>query len=202
MPWGAVQLAIVDAAEAIVAENGLAALSLRKAGARAGQLNNSAVQYHFGSREGLILAIAQVRVEPINEERWQMLAELNPVEDASTTDLVRAWVLPLAHAVLGNSASCYARFLIQSIFDPQLSAITRREFDSGSGRGVLQMLRERTGLPLALARARVRSAAAMVVATLAAWEASPHLFPDTAELTVDLVNTATAVISAPSIYRS
>ena len=47
---------MIDAAERLAAERGMAAMSLREVQAAAGQRNKSAAQYHFGSRAGLIEA--------------------------------------------------------------------------------------------------------------------------------------------------
>ena len=68
---------MIDAAEAIVADRGLAAMSLREVQARAGQLNKNAAQYYFGNREGLIAAVVETRMAPIDAARGQLLAELD-----------------------------------------------------------------------------------------------------------------------------
>jgi AcrR family transcriptional regulator len=51
--------AMVDAAERLMAERGIAAVSLREVQDAAEQRNKSAAHYHFGSREGLIRAIIE-----------------------------------------------------------------------------------------------------------------------------------------------
>jgi AcrR family transcriptional regulator len=48
---------IVLAAERLFAERGLDGVSLREIGAAVGNANNSAVQYHFGSKDQLVRAI-------------------------------------------------------------------------------------------------------------------------------------------------
>ena len=52
--------AMIRAAERLFSERGIEAVSLREVGAVAGQRNNSAAQYHFGTREGLVDAVEPV----------------------------------------------------------------------------------------------------------------------------------------------
>ncbi|MEE2045897.1 helix-turn-helix domain-containing protein, partial [Nocardiopsis tropica] len=52
---------ILSAAERLFAEHGMAGVSNRQIGQEAGQGNNTAVTYHFGSKEGLVRAIVRRR---------------------------------------------------------------------------------------------------------------------------------------------
>ena len=67
---------MIDAAERLIAERGLGALSLREVATTAGQRNHSAVQYHFGSRAGLVEAVFDTRMTPIDARRAEMLVGL------------------------------------------------------------------------------------------------------------------------------
>lgn len=192
---------MIDAAEALVAERGLAAMSLREVQSRAGQFNKNAAQYHFGNREGLIAAIVETRMGPINERRWQMLSELDVADAASPRKLVEALICPLAQAVLNNPSGRYARFLAQAFFDPQLSEMIRGHVRADSSRVVLDRLTGCTGLPADLKPARVLGVFAMTIATLASWESSSQLFAESVAIVTDLVDTATAALLAPSSRR-
>ena len=55
-------MALMDAAESLIAEHDSYAVPLREIVKRAGQKNESALQYHFGNLQGLVSAI--------NERRW------------------------------------------------------------------------------------------------------------------------------------
>ena len=66
---------LLDTAEKMFAEHGIAAVSLRSIISQAG-VNLAAIHYHFGSREGLVEAVFERRVRPINEERIALLDEL------------------------------------------------------------------------------------------------------------------------------
>jgi AcrR family transcriptional regulator len=59
--------------ERMFAEQGYDGASLRQLTAAAG-VNLAAVNYHFGSKEGLLAAIFESRCRPMNEERLQRLA--------------------------------------------------------------------------------------------------------------------------------
>ena len=63
---------ILDAAEQLFAENGIAATSLRAITAAAGA-NLAAVNYHFQSKEALIHACYSRRLGPANQKRLEML---------------------------------------------------------------------------------------------------------------------------------
>ncbi len=188
---------MIDAAEAIVADRGLAAMSLREVQVRAGQLNKNAAQYYFGNREGLIAAVVETRMAPINEQRKRLLAQLDAGAAASPRQLVEALIYPLAEAISGRAGSRYARFLAQAAFDPQLSSMISDHVRADSAREVLNRLAGSTGLPANLEMSRLQSILTTAITTLARWEAAPELFADPA-LVVDLIDTATAALLAPS----
>ena len=65
---------ILDTAEKMFAEHGIAAVSLRSIISQAG-VNLAAIHYHFGSREGLVEAVFERRLGPINKARIDLLDE-------------------------------------------------------------------------------------------------------------------------------
>ena len=92
----ATRLLILLTAERLFAERGIEAVPLRDIGIAAGQKNNVAVQYHFGNRENLVLAIAEYRAQFLGELSTE-LAELAASGKVPTiTDFVRGFVLGLA----------------------------------------------------------------------------------------------------------
>src|ERR1700752_5110069 len=66
---------ILDAAEALFIEHGFEATSLRAITASA-RVNLAAVNYHFGSKEELFQAVLTRRLDPMNQERVDLLTEL------------------------------------------------------------------------------------------------------------------------------
>jgi AcrR family transcriptional regulator len=66
---------ILDAAEALFMEHGFEATSLRAITAAAA-VNLAAVNYHFGSKEELFQAVLTRRLDPMNQERVDLLTRL------------------------------------------------------------------------------------------------------------------------------
>ena len=68
------KVALILAAEVLIARNGIEGASLREIAALAGQKNHHAVQYHFGSRDSLVQAIFDYRMDQMEDRRGAMLA--------------------------------------------------------------------------------------------------------------------------------
>ena len=66
---------ILDAAEALFMEHGFEATTLRSITAAAG-VNLAAVNYHFGSKEELFQAVLTRRLDPMNQARVALLAQM------------------------------------------------------------------------------------------------------------------------------
>jgi AcrR family transcriptional regulator len=98
--------ALLDAAERLIAERGFE-VPLRDIAQAAGQRNNSAVNYHFRSRQDLVDAVVGRRLLPMELERERMLAELDADDAGDVHALMRILVLPL----LRLESTHYARFL-------------------------------------------------------------------------------------------
>jgi AcrR family transcriptional regulator len=66
---------ILDAAEALFMEHGFEATSLRAITAAA-EVNLAAVNYHFGSKEELFQSVLTRRLDPMNQQRLELLTRL------------------------------------------------------------------------------------------------------------------------------
>src|SRR3954463_2779426 len=66
---------ILDAAERLFVEHGFEATSLRSLPTAAG-VTLAAVNYHFGSKEELFQAVLTRRLDPMNQERIDLLARV------------------------------------------------------------------------------------------------------------------------------
>lgn len=66
---------ILDAGERLFVEHGFEATSLRSLTTAAG-VNLAAVHYHFGSKEELFQAVLTRRLDPMNQERIDLLAKV------------------------------------------------------------------------------------------------------------------------------
>ena len=109
--------AILTAAETLFAEHGVFAVSNRQVSDAAGQGNNAAVGYHFGTKSDLIRAIVRRHNEPVERICQQMVAGLD--DSASLRDWVECLVRPLAvHLTELGNPTTYARFSAQLMPDP------------------------------------------------------------------------------------
>ncbi|MHA7651852.1 TetR family transcriptional regulator [Mycobacterium sp. ML4] len=120
------QEAILVAAERLFAEHGVFAVSNRQVSEAAGQGNNAAVGYHFGTKADLVRAIEQKHRAPVERLREQMVAALP--ESAGMRDWVACLVCPLTEHLedLGNP-TWYARFAAQAMTDPAYHSIVVKD---------------------------------------------------------------------------
>lgn len=112
---------ILDAAEELFGERGFAATSLR-AVTTAAATNVASVRYHFESKEGLLRAVADRAMAPVNDARLALLTELAVAgHDSDVAALVRAFVVPSADLVRrhGERAPRVARFIGRVMFEPE-----------------------------------------------------------------------------------
>lgn len=87
---------LLEAAEELFAADGIERSSLRAITRRAG-VNLAAVNYHFGSKEGLVRAVFERRLEPLQEERMRGLAECRAGDGPPDVEcLLRAFLEPVA----------------------------------------------------------------------------------------------------------
>jgi AcrR family transcriptional regulator len=83
---------LIEVAERLFAQHGLDGVSLRQIAAEAGTLNNSAVRYHFGSKEALVTAIIEYRLPHIIQRRELLAARSDPDDLRS---VLEAHLLPV-----------------------------------------------------------------------------------------------------------
>lgn len=189
---------MIDAAERIAAEQGLGAMSLRAVQAAAGQRNKSAAQYHFGTRDGLIEAVLEARMAPVNERRLQLLLALEPGADLPA--LVEVLVRPVAEAVLGRRDSYWARFILQGFTDPSVCRIVHTSLASRGLRSVYdRMAALSPELPSSLQALRFEQAMGLLFLTLAGLERAQKRHTSAAVdlFVADLVRVCTGVLQTP-----
>ncbi|MER5321802.1 TetR/AcrR family transcriptional regulator [Streptosporangium roseum] len=119
---GATRESILTAAERLFAEHGVFAVSNRQVSEAAGQGNNAAVGYHFGTKADLVRAIVRKHAEQIEQVRLRMLAEIG--DSSNVRDWVACLVRPSAeHLATLGSPTWYARFGAQVMTDPAIRGI-------------------------------------------------------------------------------
>jgi AcrR family transcriptional regulator len=110
---------LLQTAERLFARHGVENVALTQIVAQAGQKNRSALHYHFGSRSGVLTAVLNRRLAPINARREAMMAAL-PVSP-TVAQVLRAEVTPLAQVVLEEPwGPDYLSILAQVTYHPQL----------------------------------------------------------------------------------
>ncbi len=129
--------------ERLFAEHGIDAVSLRRINMAAGQRNSSAAHYHFGSKDALIRAVFDYRMQRVNDRRLAMLDELaNNGLESDVRAIVGAIVQPLVDETRQAGGCHYIRFMAQVIGHPQigLQDIWNSPYTAGLAR-VMELLR-------------------------------------------------------------
>jgi AcrR family transcriptional regulator len=100
-PSGATALQLLLTAERLFAQHGIDGVALRAIAIEAGSANKSAIQYHFGSKEGLLRAIFAYRLADLVQRRKLLRAR---VDRDDLRGRFEAHIVPLLElAESGNS---------------------------------------------------------------------------------------------------
>jgi AcrR family transcriptional regulator len=158
------KIALILAAEIVFARDGIDGASLREIAARSGQRNHHAVQYHFGSRESLVQAVFDYRMDQMEPARAAMLETARQAgRTGKTRAIVEAIFLPQIELIDAHGDNSYAAFLSAYLLRYQ-----GRQFGQFGDRiaphlgQILQLLRERLDdLPEAAAQRRLITACFM-----------------------------------------
>jgi AcrR family transcriptional regulator len=101
------RLALMRAAEQLLAQLGVDRVSLREIAIAAGQRNVSAATYHFGSKRELIEAILERHSKPIHDH-WRSVLENDPEQKLTLRELAELLVVPIfAKADDPDGGRCY-----------------------------------------------------------------------------------------------
>lgn len=193
---------IIVAAERLIAEHGVE-VPLRDIATAAGQRNNSAVQYHFGGRDGLIDAVAEHRIADLEQHRLELLARSEAAgETHDVRALVSALVVPMLTVPYEHGATHYARFLDQVRTHPALAADTNLD---RAGRVAVRLIvmrldRALRELPSAVRRRRLQVLPTVLFALLADREravAAGDLPQDDPQAAAELVDLVIGMLTAP-----
>jgi len=190
--------AILATAERLYAQYGVVAVSNRQISDEAGQGNNTAVGYHFGTKTELIRAIVHQHTRQIE----QLAGPLVERHAGSTEirDWVTCLVLPLTgHLAAHDGPSWYARFCVQVMADPVLrQVIVDDALDLGAVQatavGLSRCLRE---LPPAVRAVRGDMARQVLLHTCAERERAPRGDAGWQETATTLVDAIVGLLTAP-----
>lgn len=164
------------AAEKLLAEKGLGAVSTREIAREAGQKNHSAINYHFGSREALIEAILDYRMTPLNINRQRRINTLRAQgREDDYRGLLEVIVEPFAEELLLPPEQSYYLQLLAQLMSQQewQSLFTSRQQRSSAvmeAGGLLAGLLQQT-FSKEIALERLRLIGLHVLITITEWDA-------------------------------
>jgi AcrR family transcriptional regulator len=193
---------LILAAEKLFARGGFETVSLREIAAAAGQRNHHAVQYHFGSRDGLVAAIFRYRMAQMEQRRGEMLREAERtarLTDART--IMEIIFLPQLSLPGQHGNHSYANFLCQYLLRNEGTRFGDfgAELPPNIARA-LRLLRERLDfLPEAIAQRRLVTACFMFLNMLSAYSddrlrnIGDETFEDAVDDTLDQIVAATEI---------
>lgn len=194
--------ALLDAAERLFAIHGVETTSLRDIAIAAGQRNNSATQYHFVDREGLVAAVFTRRMDEINERRIQMISEVDRNgQDGDVVALASALMFPLIEYVTTHDG-WYGRFLLRTESD-QFAREVKNTLAAAVP--VFEVMRRLfvllDGLPSRVRNARIQQLMTHYISAVADWEWArdrdqKRLSPP--ELFDDVLATGCGILLAPA----
>lgn len=160
----------MQAGERLFARKGVDRVRLREINELADQRNSSALHYHFGSRDGLVLAILRRHEDEIDAQVAQVLdGWQRDGHEATVRDIASAVVRPLAAKLASPSGRDFLRIVPYVV--PGLSATLRQgraEPLTPQTKRVLDLYESRIDdLPQALRRERLVVYMLMLTAVLA-----------------------------------
>ena len=113
---------ILDAALTLFATNGISAVSLREIRLAANQANAAALQYHFGSKDGLLRALLERELPLLVETRHVLLASARAAGEDDIRSVASVFVLPYAQLATGSERERHVvQFLSQLLDDASFS---------------------------------------------------------------------------------
>ena len=194
------------AAEEILAREGVAGGSMAGILRAAGQRNEAAVTYHFGSREGLAMAIIESRRHPISSIRQELLTAATADGALPTLrDSLEVLVHPAALALESHEGRNYLRILAD-VFRRQ-SVADRLRPRASDVRQTIRLIEARlVHLPEDLVTERVAFVVSAMVealglrATDLEGQSEPYL--ESAVWECNLILVLEAALSAPPVARA
>tara|TARA_R110002110_G_scaffold165930_6_gene366287 strand:+ start:1871 stop:2554 length:684 start_codon:yes stop_codon:yes gene_type:complete len=163
---------LMAAAEQLFGERGLHSVTLKEINAAAGQRNESALHYHFGSKARLIDAILSHRVAAIDKHRAERIdGLLKSGEDSDLHAILRATFEPLTQLLDTAQGVRFVRFAAQLLNDPDfdLPTIAIRSGYEGISRANALVAAVLGDLPPEVAIQRQRLMVEMALTSLAIW---------------------------------
>lgn len=194
--------ALIAAAEHLFGTKGIDRVATREILDLAGQKNQSALQYHFKNRAGLIWAVLDARLVKIEERRAAMLAEMPAPGDETPEQILEAFIRPLTEVVLeDDQGSAYVQFVIQSAHRPDGDVM--QTINSGRYKALTDLSERIDGKLAHLAAAerplRKRLIINMAVGAVSIWDATEKEKLSMDQFIATAVAATVPLIAMPSV---
>lgn len=98
---------LLNATERLFASHGFAGVTMRGVADRA-HTNIASAHYHYGSKEGMVMAMLKRRIEPINANRLKYLGDSRSLAGDRALrprEIFRALILPVCHEIAKSAAT-------------------------------------------------------------------------------------------------
>jgi AcrR family transcriptional regulator len=194
---------LLRTAQQMFARDGIYQVPLKRIVETAGQRNASALHYHFGGRDGLLVAITARHDGAIEDERAVMLERLTAegrLDDLRA--LVEALVVPFAHKLSDRDGREYLRIVEQFVGLFDLWDVEVAGGPTGAQQVLLHIQAQLDHIPAPLRHERVTILLALVSETLAmrarALEDDGGPVLDHDAFVKNLVDMAVGALSAPA----
>ncbi len=195
------KLALLRAAEKLFSERGVDAVSMREVSVAAGLRNNSAVLYHFKSREGLIDAVLERHADPIQARYVAQLELLERQGPVSLRTLLDVLIRPLLAKLDDPDGGFeFVSISAQLTVNPSLPLFTRAI--ASTSPGAVRMMEAMTPLvqvPPELLMLRTDRFSSVLYSSLVAYARERDPDPRRRELFLsDLIDTLSSIYTAPA----
>lgn len=116
------QAALIETAETLFAEHGIAGVSMRQLGQAIGSANTNVVTYHFGSKDELVEKVIRHRLDILEARRAELLANLpGNGESASPAELLEVVFRPFLEQTNAQGRHSYVAFLASLLRSGRMS---------------------------------------------------------------------------------
>lgn len=200
-PAGDTRQQILDAAEALFAQTGIAHTSTRAILRASGQRNESALQYHFGGRDGLVAALHARRMAQVEQLRQERLAAIAPDLDLDLRDILEMQVMPFVDRARADAGFVHYLCAIgEVVFSPRAKLMRLIDhYDIGSDATLrTQMRRVLASHDADAMLRRADLCRRFMIMSLSQWcrEHGSLDGPASAQFVVDLLDMMTAMLTA------
>jgi AcrR family transcriptional regulator len=198
---------LIDAATRAFAEHGVHNASLLEITRQAGQRNRGAVHYHFGSREGMLVAVLEHEADFLGPRERELLAVAEQQPDDDIASVLEAVVRPSVElAETGWRGRCFLQIVAQLVDEEGggASAEVQEALGKSGGYEVYEVLHRRLPpMPDEIRDERLALVTTFLLRSIAdRARARDHETPGRTQLSTEdfirnLIAMVTAMITAP-----